>query len=109
MPSSLVYFRGTIIFGIPATPGFNTNRGSWTACAAAEPPGFTPKIFPHRATILSNASAITTSSPGWNIYHHGQVPTASRAEKEKVDDVQEGRGCSVAEGGGRNWEEKSGL
>jgi len=46
---------------------------------------------------------------GWNAHHCGEDPTASRAEKEKVDDVQEGLGCSVAEGGGRNLEEESGL
>jgi hypothetical protein len=46
---------------------------------------------------------------GWSAHHCGEDPTPTRAEKENVDDVQEGWGCSVAEGGGRNWEEESGL
>jgi hypothetical protein len=36
---------------------------------------------------------------GWNAHHCGEDPTATRAEKEKVDNVQEGWGCSGAEGG----------
>jgi len=39
----------------------------------------------------------------------GPDADADLAEKENVDNVQEGRGCSVAEGGGRNQEEESGL
>ena len=46
---------------------------------------------------------------GWDAHHCAEDPTPTRAEKEKVDDVQEGWDCSVAEGGGRNREEESGL